>query len=331
MPSFPRGRALAIASALAVVYVVWGSTYIGIAITLESLPPLLSAAARFLVAGAILYPIASRLGDRAGDRPGRRQWLAALITGAPLLAVGNGGVVWAQQTVPAGIAALVIATVPLWIALLDRLLFGNRLSRLALGGLALGFGGVALLVAPGSGGDVDTAGALVLVLCAFSWASGSLLARGAALPSRPLVAASMQMLAGGGVLVVAGVATGELGDVRLDAFSGRSLLALGYLVVFGSIVAFSSYGWLLRNARTSLVATYAYVNPVVALLLAAVVLGEGVTARMLVAGAIILAAVALVVSARPAPGPGPEPREATQRAPAGRLDRWRAAAATRGK
>ncbi|MBA2476492.1 MAG: EamA family transporter, partial [Actinobacteria bacterium] len=297
MRSFaPRG-AVAIAAALAVVYVVWGSTYLGIAVALETLPPLLMAGVRFLVAGVLLYTVASRFGDRVGDRPGGRQWLAALLTGGPLFLLGNGGVVWAQQTVPSGIAALLVATVPLWIALLDRVLFGSRLSWRAVAGLVLGFGGVALFVVPGGSGRVDPTGALILVGASLAWAVGSLLSRTAALPKRLLVTAAMQMIAGGTLLLLVGLVTGEVGSVRLETLSARSVLALAYLILFGSLVAFSSYAWLLRAARTSLAATYAYVNPVVAVALGWALLGEGITPRTLAGGAVILVAVVLIVSA----------------------------------
>ena len=292
MPLRPGTRPLAVAGALAIVYVVWGSTYTGIAYGLETLPPLLLAGTRFLAAGAILY-VFVRLSAAAATRPTRRHWAAAALTGTPLLVLGNGGVVWAQQRVPSGVAALLVATVPLWIAGLDRLVFGKRLDRRSLLGLGLGFVGIATLVDIGTGG-VDAIGALVLVLAALGWASGTLLARGADLPPQPLLAASMQMLAGGTILTVAAVATGELGD--LGAVSGQSFAGWAYLVVFGSIVAFSAYGWLLRVAPTGLVATYAFVNPVVAVLLGWLMLGESVGPRELVAGTIIVAAVALIVT-----------------------------------
>ena len=266
-------RALGVAAALATVYVVWGSTYLGIALAIETLPPLLMAATRFLVAGALLYLVARRFDAADAVRPDRRQWLAAAVTGTFLLAVGNGGVTWAQQTVPSGVAALVIASIPLWIAVLGRLLFGERLSRLATAGVVVGFVGVALLVNPAGGGDVDPVGGLLLVLAAVGWSVGTLLSRGTRLTVSPLVGAGMQMLAGGAVLLVAGVAAVEVADVRLAEASARSVGALLYLVLFGSVLAFSAYVWLLRNAATSLVATYAYVNPVVAVFLGWLVLG----------------------------------------------------------
>jgi drug/metabolite transporter (DMT)-like permease len=305
VPLRPGTRPLAVAGALAIVYVVWGSTYTGIAYGLETLPPLLLGGTRFLMAGTILYA-AVRLTAQT-VRPTRRHWAAAALTGTPLLVLGNGGVVWAQQRVPSGIAALLVATVPLWIAALDRLVFGRRLDRRSLVGLVLGFGGIATLVDLGTGG-ADPVGSLVLVLAALGWASGTLLARGASLPSHPLLAAAMQMLAGGTILTVAAAATGELSEV--GAISGRSFAGLAYLVVFGSIVAFSAYGWLLRVAPTGLVATYAFVNPVVAVLLGRLLLGESVGVREVVAGSIIVAAVALIVTgtARAA-----EPRTARKR------------------
>jgi drug/metabolite transporter (DMT)-like permease len=300
-PDANRAPTLAVAGALAIVYVVWGSTYLGIALTIETMPPLLSAAVRFLLAGGLLYGLARLTSARGTARPGGREWLAALLTGTFMLAAGNGGVVWAQQTVPSGIAALVIASVALWIVVLDRVFFGRRLGWPAVVGLAAGFAGVALLVDPGGAGGADPTGAAILVLAALAWATGSLLSRGGGLPSNLLVAAAMQMLCGGLVLVAAGVAAGELGDVHPAEFSLRSVGGLAYLIVFGSIVAFSAYGWLLRVARTSLVATYAYVNPVVAVWLGWLVLDETITARTVAAGAVIVASVALIVSSRRAP------------------------------
>jgi drug/metabolite transporter (DMT)-like permease len=322
-----RRRLAALVGALAIVYVVWGSTYLGIALAIETLPPLLMAATRFLIAGAVLFAFAG--GFRA--RPGRRAWALTAITGALMLAGGNGGVVWAQQTVPSGIAALVIASVALWIALLDRIVFGQRLSALAVVGLVLGFVGLVVLIDPASPRGVDLVGATFLVLAALSWAIGTLVARRPAvgLPDSALVTASMQMLAGGVVLGVAGAAGGELSQVDLGGASWRSVGGLAYLVVFGSIVAFSAYAWLLRNARVTIVATYAYVNPIVAVVLGWAFLGEAIDARTLLAGAIVVAGVALIVSAPSVP------RRARDRsslaAARGTVDRSHGAAALRGK
>jgi drug/metabolite transporter (DMT)-like permease len=316
-------KPVAVAAALGIVYVVWGSTYLGIALAIETLPPLLMSAARFLLAGAILYVVTVR----GAERPPARQWLWATATGVPLLALGNGGVTWAQQTVPSGIAALLIATVPLWIALLDRLVWGRRLGWQATLGIVVGFVGVAMLVRPGGAGETDVVGAVTLVLAALAWATGTLLSRSAGLPPRPLQAAGMQMLTGGGVLVLGGIAAGELGEVRLEETSAESALAFLYLVAFGSILAFTCYQWLLRNTRTSLVATYAYVNPVVAVALGWAWLDEAIAARTLVAGAIILAAVAVIVSARTAPST--EPARSSLRGRRGSADRSHEGAATR--
>jgi drug/metabolite transporter (DMT)-like permease len=305
MPLRAGTSPLAVAGALGIVYVVWGSTYTAIVYGLESMPPFLLSGSRFLAAGAILV-VALKLTGSFGATT-RRHWAAALLTGAPLLALGNGGVVWAQQRVPSGIAALLIASVPLWIAVLDRAVWGRRLSALSIAGLALGFAGIAILVDFGGSGGVDPVGAAVLVLAALGWATGTLLARGAALPPRPLQAASMQMLAGGTVLMIAATVTGELGEATTP--SARSIAGWLYLVVFGSIVAFTAYGWLLRVAPTGLVATYAFVNPIVAVLLGWIMLGETIGGRELVAGGVIVAGVALIVRGTTRAGqPAPAPR-----------------------
>jgi drug/metabolite transporter (DMT)-like permease len=325
-----RRRAAAIVAALGVVYVVWGSTYLGIAYAIETLPPFLMAGTRFLVAGAILYAAARLVGGSAPGasvRPDRTQWGFAALTGVLMLGVGNGGVSWAQQTVPSGIAAIVIASIPLWVVLLDRLFFGARLSWVAAVGVAVGFVGVAILIDPSAPDRIDPAGGLALLAAAFCWAIGTLLSRGERLTVPPLVAAGMQMLCGGVALVAAGLVAGELDEIQ--APSWRSALALAYLVVFGSLLAFSAYAWLLRTTRVSLVATYAYVNPVVAVFLGAVFLGEAVTSRTLVAGGIVLGAVALIVSARPAPAAAAA--RPTLRARLRSAGRSRGAAAIRGR
>jgi drug/metabolite transporter (DMT)-like permease len=325
-PEPGRASPLAIVCALGVVYVVWGSTYLGIALAIETLPPLLMSAARFLAAGAILYLLSGAGGARG--RPDAGQWLAALLTGGLLLGVGNAGVAVAQQTVPTGIAALVVASVAIWIVVLDRIFFGRRLTRTATLGIVLGFGGVALLVGGVGGVSVDPRGAAVLVLANAAWAVGSLLSRGARLHPHPLRAAATQMLAAAVLLVVAGSTAGEWGEVDPGAVSLRSGAGLAYLVVVGSIVGFSAYTWLLRVARTSLVATYAYVNPVIAVLLGWAVLGEEVGLRTLLAGAVVLAGVTLIVSGGPARTAS---RRSTSRAALRTVGRWRAALATRGR
>jgi drug/metabolite transporter (DMT)-like permease len=319
-------------AALIVVYVVWGSTYLGIDLAVRTIPPFLMAAVRFLIAGALLYAWAIRRGDRrrldgAGnerrfrlgrrrsgnraDRPTARHWLSAFLIAAPMLAVGNAAVGWAEQTLDTGTASLIIASVPLWMALLDRVFYAQRLARTIVLGLAIGFAGVGVLVAPGGAGGAGSRAAFVLVFSSLAWAIGSLYARRAQLPQRPLVGAAMQMLAGGLMLTVVGAASGELGRVHPAAISLESWLGLAYLVVAGSLLGFTAYMWLLRAAPTSLVGTYAYVNPVVAVLLGTLLLGEPLTWRTLLGGGIILASVALIVRApRPRAHSAVEPRPA---------------------
>jgi drug/metabolite transporter (DMT)-like permease len=318
--------------ALATVYVVWGSTYLGIDFAIRTIPPFLMAATRFLAAGVLLYAWSIRRGDRrrldgAGnerrsrlgrrrsgnraDRPTVRHWLSAFLIAAPMLAVGNAAVAWAEQTLDTGTASLIIASVPLWMALLDRVVCAQRLASAAVLGLVIGFGGVGLLVAPGGASGAGSRAAIVLVFSSLAWAIGSLYSRRAQLPSRPLVGVAMQMLAGGAILTVVAAARGELGAVHPEAISLESWLGLAYLVAVGSLLGFTTYMWLLRAAPTSLVGTYAYVNPVVAVLLGTLLLGEPLTWRTLVGGGIIVASVALIVGApRPAPRTAVEGRAA---------------------
>jgi drug/metabolite transporter (DMT)-like permease len=302
-------NSLAVWAAFLAVCVIWGSTYLAIRVTIETIPPLLSAAFRFLTAGVVLYVLTIRLGDAGGDRPRLVHWRSALVIGAAMLFGGNGLVSVAEQRVPSGIASLIIATVPLWMVAIRGAFLRERVRWVEVVGLVIGFGGIALLVDPFGHGGADLVGVGTLLLAAICWAGGSLYARRAALPSRPLVGTAMQMLAGGVVLLVVGTATGEWGRFDPGAVSLESLLALAYLIVFGSLVAFASYVWLLRNARTTFVSTYAYVNPVVAVFLGWAVLDEIVTGMTLLAGAVIVAAVALIVSAgsraKRAPEPGP--------------------------
>lgn len=283
--------------ALIAVYIVWGSTYLAIKYVVETMPPLLTAGVRFLIAGGILYAIGIRLGDRA-DRPTRAHWKAALVIGLCLPLGGNGLVNLAEQRpLSSGTTALLIATVPLWLALFDRIRFGTRLRPVAVAGIVLGFGGAALLVRPPTKASaIDVTGALLAVCASAIWAAGSLYARGASLPSRASVATSMEMLCGGAGLMVAGVVRGEAGHIHVTRFSAASVWALVYLIVAGSLIAFSAYAWLLRNVRTSIVGTYAYVNPLVAVILGSVFRNEKLTLMTGIAGAIIVVSVALIVS-----------------------------------
>jgi drug/metabolite transporter (DMT)-like permease len=285
-------------AALATIYVAWGSTFLAIALAVRTLPPFLAMSIRHIVAGALLLAWGYLRGAR--EPIGRRELGAAAIFGGALFVGGHGALAWAQQRIPSGVAALVIASIPLWVALLDRAVFGQRLSRRAVIGLVVGFAGVALLVDPSGGGSIEVAGVVVALAAAASWAAGSLYSRGAPLPARPVVAAGLAGLVGGVLLAVVAVARGELSDLDLANVSGESLFGVAYLVVVGSLIGFSSYVWLLRVAPISLVATYAYVNPVIAVLLGWALLDESLDARVLLAGGAIVAAVALIVSA-PAP------------------------------
>jgi drug/metabolite transporter (DMT)-like permease len=288
-----------IAIALVTLYLVWGSTYLAIRVAVETIPPFTQSAVRFLIAGAILYALTIRSGDAASDRPGRLEWRDAVIVGGLLLAGGNGLVAVGEQTIPSGIAALIIATLPIWMAILGRAFFGVILTRTIVAGTIIGFVGVAVLVGPAAGGtSFDLFGVLVVLLAPVFWATGSLYSRTAHAPRRPLVATAMQMLGGSVVLFVIAVVTGDVFRVRLAEITPVSLAALGYLILVGSLVGYTAYIWLLRVAPISLVATYAYVNPVVAVFLGWLILAEPLEPRTIVAGAIIVVAVAVIVRAR---------------------------------
>jgi drug/metabolite transporter (DMT)-like permease len=284
--------------ALVTVYFLWGSTYLGIKLSIETIPPLLMGSLRFLVAGGVLFAIAIRTGDTRGDRVGSRQWVAALMIGGAMLLGGNGGVILAEQYAPTGVVALLVATAPLWMAIIDRVVFGRHLPVLVIAGLVIGFGGVAFLIGSPGSAHVNLFGAALALAAPVCWASGSVFTRHVRLPIRPLVAAAMEMLWGGVLFGIFSLLTGELGRVHLRSISTTSFLALIYLIVFGSLVGFSAYVWLLRSAPLSLVSTYAYINPVVAVVLGAIFIGEAFNPRTLIAGGIIIAGVALIVVAR---------------------------------
>jgi drug/metabolite transporter (DMT)-like permease len=288
-----------IITAFAAVYTIWGSTYLGILFAIETLPPFLMAGTRFIIAGALLYSWSALRWERP---PERAEWRAALIVGTLLLMGGNGAVVWAEQIVPSGIAALMIAITPAWMVLLAWL--WQRSARPGLRtvlGLVLGFGGIALLVGPAGligAGAVPPIGAAVLMAGSLSWSVGSLYSRRAPIPPGALLSTGMQMLAGGGMLLILGLLSGEAAELRVGDASLRSLLALGYLIVFGSIVGYSAYVWLLRVVSPARVATYAYVNPVVAVLLGWAFAGEALTLRMALAALVIILGVALITTDR---------------------------------
>ncbi len=301
--SLRGGRAAAVGSALLALYLIWGSTYLGVMVAIRTMPPLLMSSVRFLVAGVLLYVWARRREPAAATAPDGRQWLAAGTTGFALLLIGSGGIAWAEQRLDSGVAALLGASIPLWIALLDRALFGSRLSRGAMIGMGIGLAGVFVLVGPASNG-VNLVGAAAVLVSAISWAAGSLHARSSPLPRAPLLTAGMQMIVGGALLGVAGIAAGEVRQVHLETVSAWSLVAFGYLVVAGSLVAYPLYQWLLRNAPTRVVTTHAYVNPAVAVLLGWAVLAEPLTRSTLVAAGAIVFSVLLIVGSRTVPATG---------------------------
>jgi drug/metabolite transporter (DMT)-like permease len=284
---------------LLVLYLVWGSTYLGIRIAVETIPPFLMASTRFLIAGLALFAWSFLREGRGFAWPTRREWRDNFIVGALLLGGGMGLVSWGEQTVPSGIAALLIAMMPVWVAVLGRLFLGQRLPRLAVAGITVGLAGVAILVGgPDSGDRLDPAGVAALLISPISWSAGSLYAAHRVPRStRPLVATAMQMLCGAVALAIAAIVTGEPGRLQVELISTSSIVAVAYLTVVGSLLAFSTYVWLLRVAPLPLIATYAYVNPVVAVVLGALVLGETLTPTKLVAGGVIVFAVALIITA----------------------------------
>ncbi|MBC7791969.1 MAG: EamA family transporter [Anaerolineae bacterium] len=289
-----RGRVIA---AFAAVYVIWGSTYLGIRVAMETIPKFLMGGVRFLIAGTILYVWARSRGDA---RPTPRQWLAATIVGGLLLLGGNGAVMWAAQFIPTGIVSLLVAMVPLWMVLFEWL--GPRKIRPTTGvalGVVLGLVGLAVLAGPALWGGkegVDPVSVVVLMLGSMSWAAGSLYSRRSTLPSSSILAMGMEMLAGGVLLFTAGLLSGELPRFDVGAVSGRSLVAMAYLVAFGSLIGYTAYIWLMRVQPAARVSTYAYVNPIVAVFLGWLVLSEPVTQRTLFAGAIIVGSVALITT-----------------------------------
>ncbi len=312
-PSRRRPPTAAVVVALLIVYIVWGSTYLGIAVMIETMPPLTAAGIRYALAGILLLGglvVAARIRGATAERPTRAQWGAALVTGCFLLLGGNGGVVLGELLIPSGVAAVLIATMPIWMALFDALVSRRWPSRLVVGGLIAGVVGVGIMLAPMEGiGKLDPIGVAFVLGAAVSWAIGSIYSRHAPRPHSGFLASGMSMLGGGLALVVVGVLAGELATADIGAISTRSWVAFVYLVLIGSVVAFTAYVWLLGNVSVSTVATYAYVNPLVAVALGAVILSEPITPRTLIAGVIIIGAVVAMVSGRPrdAEEPGPSP------------------------
>jgi drug/metabolite transporter (DMT)-like permease len=293
MASSPRASALSVWAALGTVYLVWGSTYLAIAIAVQTLPPFLYSGVRFTLAGLIL---AGWLAFRRVDlRISRRELGGAAAVGILMLAGGNGLVNLGEQTVPSGVAALIVASIPLWIVVY-RMVAGERVGRDLLFGVLLGLVGVAILVVPGGlNGTIDPVGALMLFGATLSWALGTFLSPRLATPRNALVSTAYQMLAGGIVLLVVALGNGEIAQFDPATFSVRSLIAFAYLVIFGSLIAYTAYTWLLQNASVSLVSTYAFVNPVVAVVLGALILAEPITSTIVIGAAVIVVAVAYIV------------------------------------
>lgn len=293
-----RGQIIA---AFASIYLVWGSTYLAIRYAVETIPPFIMGGARFLVSGALLYALARY---RGAPKPTRLHWRNAVIAGAFLLLGGNGAVVWAEQYVPSGLTALLVSILPFWLVIIEWARPPRRRpSGLVLGGLVLGFIGIIVLIGPGNiggNGDIPLLGALVLILGSLSWAIGSFWSRDAKLPESGLLTTGMEMLGGGALLMIVGVVSGELADFDIYRISKESAIGLVYLITFGSLIGFTSYIWLLDKVSPARLGTYAYVNPIVAVLLGWAIAGESLTVRTGVAAAIVICAVALITSARSA-------------------------------
>jgi len=292
-----RPSRLQLGLAFACIYVIWGSTYLGIRFAIETIPPLLMAGIRFLIAGTLLYGWILLRGQ--ARRATGEQWRAAALLGTLFFLGGNGGVSWAEQRVSSGLAALMIATIPFWIVMINWARGGEKPTARVVMGILAGFAGVGLLVGGrGPGAGIDPVGALVLTVAEICWAYGSVISRRLPHPGSHLQSGAMQMLAGGVALCMAGLLTGEGARFHPTAVSTRSLLAFAYLVFAGSIVAFSAYNWLLQATTPARVGTYAFVNPAVAVFLGWALAGEPVGPYTLVAGAFILTGVVLIVFAR---------------------------------
>ncbi|MFO7583222.1 MAG: EamA family transporter [Anaerolineales bacterium] len=287
--------------ALLAVYIVWGSTYLGIRFAIESIPPFLHAGVRFLVSAALI--LGWRFFLAKDERPTLRQWRDAGIVGLFLLVGGNGLVSWAEQTVDSGIAALIVGTTPLWLTLFEAIRPGGiRPGWMAIAGLVVGFVGIAILINPETLANaafrIDLWGAGALVMATILWASGSIYSRGADVPKSVLMFTGMQMAVGSVGLFIVSILSNELSGFDLRDVTTTSWLGLAYLILFGSLVGFVAYGWLLRNAPISLVATYAYVNPLVAMFLGAWLANEILTGRVFVAALVIISAVVVINRAK---------------------------------
>ncbi|MFJ5833097.1 EamA family transporter [Streptomyces sp. NPDC093089] len=285
----------AVWAALGIVYVVWGSTYLGIRIAVETMPPFLSSGTRFITAGLLLAGIIAWRQGPAALKVTRRQLGSAALIGLLLIPGGNGLVVLAETSIPSSLAALLIAVVPAWVVIL-RASTGERPGLGAFGGVLLGLAGLAVLTLPGLSGEVKIGGVVLVVAATLLWSVGSFSSSRLPMPPNPFTASAYEMVVGGIAGLVIGVVRGEQHGLDVTAISGRSWAALAYLILFGSLLAFTAYAWLLQAAPLSLVATYAYVNPVVAVFLGALVLNEALTWPLLLGGAVVVGGVCLIVS-----------------------------------
>jgi len=292
---------LGLISAFAAVYIIWGSTYLGIKVAIQTIPPLLMSGVRYFIAGLAVYVISMATG---AARPKLKHWKNTAIIGALLLLMGNGGVAMAETMIPSGIAALIVCSVPIWFALFGWLFFKKgKPGAKTIAGIILGFIGIIVLVGPGNlmpgGTGINLNGVIIITIGTVGWSMGSLFASRADLPTNHLTTTGMQMLCGGFLLIVAGLMKGEYNQFRWMEVSAHSLLAISYLIIFGSMVAFSAYSWLVRVASPGLVSTYAYVNPVIAVFLGWLFLHEAVDQYTIIGSAIIVGALILITWAKP--------------------------------
>jgi drug/metabolite transporter (DMT)-like permease len=304
---------MAIVLGYAAIYLIWGSTFLAIRIAVDSIPPLLMMGVRCVAAGSMLVAWAALRGERGNAR----QWRHALLSGGLMFGGAYGGLAWAEQRIPSGVAALIVATLPLWMTAIEWVLRGARPSLPALLGVATGFGGVALLVVRGGGAPLALLPVAIVVLGEGAWAVGSLYARPPRLPKSVALNAGMPLLAGGVMLIAASWIARELQTFHLRDVSTASLAALGYLIVFGSIVAFSAYAWLLQVSPAWRVGTHAYVNPLIAVALGAAVGGEPLTTALIASAVVIAGSVAMILAERTphTAAPPPPPAAFTPRRP----------------